>query len=45
MEDFCSPLSSKGKIRENVDLLWNVAGGLVTKDVEKAEVLFSAILA
>lgn len=41
-EGFYRHISSRRKLRENMGLLLNEAGDLITKDVEKAKVLFSA---
>lgn len=42
--DFCKYINSKRKTRKSVGLLLNGAGGLVTKDMERAEV-FSVFFA
>lgn len=36
---FCKNIGDKRKVRENVDMLLNEAGTLVTKNIEKVEVL------
>ena len=44
---FCKYISGKRKIRENVVLLLNGAGALLTEDIEKTEILkafFTSIL-
>lgn len=36
---FCKHIDSKGKAEKNVDPQLNLAGNLVTKDMDKAQVL------